>query len=64
MCRNGENERLFATLYAHLGDGCRQRDRKGRAILCSALFPHCGDNSGALLGVRSVARLHSASSAD
>ena len=36
----------------------RLRDRKGRAILCVALFPHCGDSSGATLGVRSVALLH------
>ena len=29
----------------------------GRAVLCIALFPHCGDSSGATLGVRSVALL-------
>ena len=34
------------------------RDRKGRAILCIALFPQSGDSSGAILGVRSVALLH------
>ena len=37
----------------------RLRDRKGRAILCIALFPQSGDSSGAILGVRSVALLHS-----
>ena len=36
----------------------RLRDRKGRAILCIALFPQSGDSSGAILGVRSVALLH------
>ena len=36
----------------------RLRDRKGRAILCIALFPQNGDSSGAILGVRSVALLH------
>ena len=36
----------------------RLRDRKGRAILCIALFPQSGDTSGASLGVRSVALLH------
>ena len=37
----------------------RLRDRKGRAILCIALNPQSGDFSGAILGVRSVALLHS-----
>ena len=36
----------------------RLRDRKGRAVLCIALFPQSGDSSGAILGVRSVALLH------
>ena len=36
----------------------RLRDRKGRAILCIALFPQSGDSSGAILRVRSVALLH------
>ena len=40
----------------------RLRDRKGRAILCIALFPQSGDSSGATLGVRSVALLHLGSS--
>ena len=40
----------------------RLRTRKGCAILCIALFPQSGDSSGAILGVRSVALLHSRSS--
>ena len=36
----------------------RLRDRKGRAILCIALFPHYGDSSGAILEVPFKALLH------
>ena len=43
----------------HYPIAIRLRDRKGRAILCIALFPQSGDSSGAILGVRSVALLHS-----
>ena len=42
----------------HYPIAIRLRDRKGRAILCIALFPQSGDSSGAILGVRSVALLH------
>jgi len=42
----------------HYPIAMRLRDRKGRAILCIALFPQSGDSSGAILGVRSVALLH------
>ena len=36
----------------------RLRDRKGRAILCIALFPQSGDSSGAILEVPFKALLH------
>ena len=43
----------------HYPIAIRLRDREGRAILCIALSPQSGDSSGAILGVRSVALLHS-----
>ena len=42
----------------HYPIAIRLRDRKGRAILCVALYPQSGDSSGTTLGVRSVALLH------
>ena len=49
---------VVPTLYGTTPIAIRLRDRKGRAILCIALFPQSGDSSGAILGVRSVALLH------
>ena len=46
----------------HYPIAIRLRDREGRAILCIALSPQSGDSSGAIVGVRSVALLHSRSS--
>ena len=45
----------------HYPKAVRLRDREGRAILCIALYPRTGESSGAILGVRSVALLHTQS---
>ena len=45
----------------HYPIAIRLRDREGRAILCIALYPRTGESSGAILGVRSVALLHTQS---